>query len=323
MKRLVAIAALAVIAIVGCFGHSSEPTVAPASTAQHQAPDHPPTPAPGSGSRHAGLQPDPTSSNSSRPATAPLTEEERLQAKCDALTNRRIKSTEVDESEAKDPNWAYAMEQKLRGYISRKFQASRIQVMDIDCRTTFCRLTAESFSPDTAEEFSQMIGALQQEPWHDFGSLSLSSRDEPGKWIYSSQMIRKPANVNAREQREDEQLDNACGALRLKIGRREQAARDAEPRDTNWAGPMEQMLRAHFTTQLAEHPLDHFEVSCKTSFCLIKADGRTKASYVAFQKVVQSIAQEPWSDLRADSAKGATLDQAWGMEYSLVRDLHQ
>jgi len=173
MQKLVAIAiaAIAVIASVVYFGRSSEPTAASADEPEqpqpsliHEtrtAPTLPPTP-PTQPEAPIAPTPKPTAQlqtftpplpadlRNAHRAAASLTKEEQQQlAACDAAWQRKTKGEQAArDAESKDPAWAYRMEQKLREYTARRFQTIPIDVTSIDCKTTFCELKAQSFSPE-------------------------------------------------------------------------------------------------------------------------------------------------------------------------------
>lgn len=114
-------------------------------------------------------------------------------------------------------------------------------------------------------------------------------------------------------------MQGACFAAVNEEGDRERAARAAEPRDTGWADPTEQLLRQYLMEHTAKHPADRLEITCKTSFCELIATGRTEEFALAFQKAAQEVASEPWSDLRNGEAGGGTLSDLSGMQmYQLL-----
>ena len=221
--------------------------------------------------------------------------------------------------EAKDPDWAYAMELKVREYASRNFRADQIQLVEIDCKTSFCDLKVEAFGPEANDRFSEVLSALPQEPWNDF-VITTVSRNETDRVILGARLVRKTSDVETAEQLADRQLEADCAAMLGKQAQRTQAAREAEPRDPSWAGPMEQLLREHLATQLAMHSISRLDVTCRTSWCRVGAGGPTKQALWAFEKAVRAIGEEPWSDVRQGDGKGVRLGDAWDQEYLLFRE---
>lgn len=251
--------------------------------------------------------------------------EERLQAQCDAMQKRKSARFDREQlarnKETKDPNWAYSMEQKVREYTSRTLRQDLLPVVEIDCRTTFCDVKAEGSGLEASEQFQEALAALPQQSWNDFVGGPVSVGGESDRVTITARMIRKTSIVATPEQRADEQLEADCGAMWAEQAQRARAARDAEPRDASWAGPMEQLLREHLMTQMATYPMDRIEVTCKTTFCRIEASGRTKQGYSAFGKAVTAAGQEPWSDLRGGGeGRGGLLEDGWFAEQTLYRD---
>jgi len=86
---------------------------------------------------------------------------------------------------------------------------------------------------------------------------------------------------SAGEPQTDAECACASGWL-MRKSMREQAARKVEPKDSDWAYSMEQLLQQFAST----HPLGlKFEISsvdCRTTFCEIRAIGRTEDSWEAF-----------------------------------------
>jgi hypothetical protein len=329
MKKLVAIAAavIAAVAIVVYFGRSPETTVVPMTK-----PEQPPTPTAPAGAtlttagtgtplrdlraRSPVPQQASTDGESSYPTAAPLTDEKRRLAECDALWARRnAREQAAIDAETKDPAWAYPMEQKLREFTSRRFQSGQIEVTEIDCKTSFCELRAQGLAPETADEFNRVMETVGDEPWNDFTGFSFSHTEEAGKAVHWARVSRaQPPQPSYPKRDAESEAVNACIALISKQGERERAARDAEPRDTSWADPTEQLLRQYLTEHTAKYPADRLEITCKTSFCKLVATGRTQEFAVAFQKAAQEVASEPWSHLRNGEGGGGTLPDLSGTQ---------
>lgn len=262
-----------------------------------------------------------------RVATLPPTTAERPDAICNELSDRRLaREQAARDTEPKDPAWAYPMEQKLREFTTPLFQAKQIDVIAIDCKTTFCEIKARGLVPDTSEGFNKVIEAVP-EPWNDFTGWSIEHDTESGKRLHYVRISRKQSQ-SAPEQIDDmqravlhaeEQAMAACTAQQVERQQRELDARNAEPRDSSWADPMEQLLRQHITAQLVKHPFGHMEITCRSTFCEIKATGKTTQSYLAFQKVSQEAAGEPWSDLLVTGSGGGAYGDDWHQEVTLTR----
>jgi hypothetical protein len=341
MRKLVAIA-LTGVAIVGTvvyFGRSTETTLAPVIERENpQVPagdaSTPPVASPqtelASTDASEPRQPQlPTrnasapavasaSSESTAPVTGPSADEKQQQAACDAIAKRQsMRERAARDAERKDLAWASSMEQKLHEYTTRRFRTSQIEVIGIDCKATYCDIRAQSFSPETEIEFDQGITAVRAESWNDFTHVSMSHTEEAGKTLYHAEVRRQHSYADLPEDPDEERF--ACGQLHGRDLQRERAARDAQPRDAGWADPTEQLIRQYLVAHTAKHPVEKLDVSCKTTFCQIKASGRGTESFLALQRAAQQVASEPWSDMRSGEGGTSGYGDKWKQDYILLR----
>ncbi len=261
-----------------------------------------------------------------RVASSPPTGERPRDVCWELADRRRAREQAGRDAEPKDPAWAYPMEQKLREFTMPRFQADQIDLIAIDCKTSFCEIRAGG-SPEVSEAFNKVIGVVPGKPWNDFTGWSITHDTESGKRLHYARVSRKQSNPAPQELddmqravlRAEEQALAACTAQQIERQERELAARNAEPRDSSWADPMEQLLRQHITAQLVKHPFGHMEIACRATFCEIKASGQKMDSYLAFQKVAQEVGSEPWANLRNGEGGGSAYGESWKQEYTLYR----
>ena len=266
---------------------------------------------------HAARSANASETTSASPA---MTDEAQQQAVCDAFWERRRKRAElVHDQEPKDPAWAYSMEQKLSEYTTRQFRTSQIVVTSIDCKTTYCTVTAEGAVPATNQEFDRAINHLRELPWNDFYTMALSRREEGGKMLFGAEVQRKQSSPKTREQLDEERTEAACGALMRRNSERHRAMEVAQPRDVSWAGPTEQLLREYFASQLMEHPVNKLEVTCRTTFCWVKVRGRTDEALAAFHKAAREITAELASDVEFAGGEGRADVGIWTQEFTFDR----
>lgn len=308
----IAIAAVVIAAVAVYLGQSAETTVAP-PTVQQQ----PPMPKPVATDAVATS----TSTNSETfpPSTALLTGEEHQQAACAAMWESKAKRGQaVLAAEPKDPAWAYAMEEKLRDYMARRFQGTQIDVIKIDCRTSYCEITAQGVV-ETATKFAEGISAVASEPGNDFSGSGTSHTEEPDKILHHGTVSRKQPGAAPRADRPDA-AELACIDLANQRQQRRRTAEDAQPRDASWADPTEQLLRQHIVGLLVKHPADQLDINCKTTFCQIKASGHTRESLEALQKATQDAAAQPWAEnLWLAGAGGSSSGDIWKHDFTLYR----
>lgn len=342
MKKLVfAIPAIAALAIAAYFILAPRPPAAVASLPAAEPVSSPtpsstsPTPSSDQSLQLGALQPQDTTphreperhrdtqkvlpgSQTRAAQPAPPKDEGPQMAACRELwDSRRKREQAAHDAEAKDPAWAYAMEQKLREYASQRLRGTSIELEQVDCKTTFCDLLMEAFDPDSANEINNAMEDAKKQPWSDFTGTSFAKTSEEGN-TYRVELARMRSYRTPFENADSEQ-DLACMRLISDRNLRERAARDAQPKDPSWAEPMEQMLHQYLTTQLGKHVPERIEVDCRTTYCRIAAEGRTNDSSMAFQKIAQAAAAEPWADMRNGEGGASGQGDDWKQEYFLYR----
>ena len=268
--------------------------------------------------RTTGARLAPIDEQRAQPTAAARTDEARQLAQCRARWARENTAQQVARaSETKDAGWAYPTEQKLREYLSRRFKTIPIEVIGIDCRTTFCEIKAQGFVPEGAHEFQTALAEVGKESWNDFTGSSFSQTEEANP-VYTGEVSRRRSYASAYQGHDDpEQV--ACANLLGRQNQQQRAARDAEPRDTGWADQMEQLLRMHFATQLTKHPLEQLEIICRTSFCQIKAKGKSDAALIALQKTTAALESEPWAILGSGAGGSSGYGDYWTADFTLIR----
>jgi hypothetical protein len=252
---------------------------------------------------------------------AALPEDERkLLAECRALWERQhTRQLAARAAEAKDQAWAYPMEQKLREYLTRRFQTIPVEVILVECKTSYCDIRARGFSEETSADFNRVVGEVPQQAWNDFSGTSMWAEEEPGKLTFIAELHRTQPYEKAVERTGEQARSDACMALTSRRSQREQAARDSQPTDASWSDQMEPLLRDHIVRQMAKHPIEGLEVDCRTSFCRIKAKGDAKDSLNALRKVVLDMASEPWANLRKGEAGSSGYGDSWTADFTLYR----
>jgi hypothetical protein len=339
MKKLVvAIGAIAGLAIAAWLILSPQPAevarVPAAASEIRQAPDRAAaTLTPDESAQHAAIEPQaPTRSRepalpsnapdvptAARSAQATRSEEQQVAA-CEARWDRRrAGELAAREAETKDPAWAYAMEQKLREWGTRRLQRAAIELVAVDCKTTYCDLVAQAFEPEAGNEFSRALQDATQEPWNDFSGLSFGPDEEAGKGKFRGELRRQRSYVTPFEELNNDQENQACFRVLSQRAERERAVREAEPRDAAWADQMEQLLRQHITSRLLQHPVQQLDIDCKATFCRIIARGNAPQSRTIFRQAAHEAAAEPWAGLRVGEDGGGSIGDDWSAYMTLHR----
>jgi hypothetical protein len=255
-------------------------------------------------------------SNQARPRSAPIApgpkDEKQQMAACSTLWDSQKKREQAaHDAETKDPAWAYATEQKLREWAARRLRATSIEVIAIDCKTTFCDLVAQGFGQESSNEISNALEDVHKEPWSDFTWSSLSNTTEGRKVTYTVELRRKQSYATPFEAESDDPENVACERLISQQNQRERATRDTQPRDPAWADQMEQLLGQHIANRLVKHPVQQLSIECKTTFCLLRARGQMKDSQRAFVQASHEAAAEPWANLRVGETGNTGYPDGW------------
>jgi hypothetical protein len=269
--------------------------------------------------RAPSARPAPTEEPASQPTAARTIDEQQQLAPCRALWERERKAEQAARAaETKDLAWAYATEQKLHEYLSRRLRTSPIEVTRIDCKATFCEITGQGFVPEGDGEFRLALEAVSRESWSDFTGSSSSQYVQAGKVIYTGEVRRQQSYATALKQQPASPEEIACMTRVGRQHQREHAIRDAQPKDTGWADQMEQLLRMHLMAQLTKHPPEQLDIHCRTTICLVKAKGRSNDALLALKRAMTAVDSEPWANLR-NGQHGSSGYESWTAEFTLHR----
>lgn len=72
---------------------------------------------------------------------------------------------ETMESEDRDPNWAYAMEDEIRRFISSGISTPDAVINLIECRATMCEIQVTLAGGSVSMKWAILIGQMKREPW--------------------------------------------------------------------------------------------------------------------------------------------------------------
>jgi hypothetical protein len=261
---------------------------------------------------------------------------ERLEQRAAALTEREAhelcsaeyavrtqREKAARAAEQKDPAWAYSMEQKLREHIARQPEATQFEIVEIECKTTFCELEARVLTDDSSAAFDNVLQGIAMESLQDPKGFEIAALgDEYPRINYARvtwNLRAKARNAEQGADRLEQDASALCEAALMLRGQRETKERAAEPKDSSWAYPMEQLLKQYVAEKLRRQPVENLAVDCRTTYCTITASGHTPESREAFRTAATDASREPWSDLWAKGSGGSAVGEAWSEEVSLQR----
>jgi hypothetical protein len=100
---------------------------------------------------------------------------------------------------------------------------------------------------------------------------------------------------------------------------REQAKKDAEPKDPGWAYSMEMLIRQHMESQLSADQYSKLDIQCRTTFCEMKMTGSGTEGLNSADRVAKEIARQPWSDIARKGGGSGSDGNGWHLEYEWYR----
>jgi hypothetical protein len=116
--------------------------------------------------------------------------------------------------------------------------------------------------------------------------------------------------------------DAACEKWSDMRVQRDLGALWTQPRDADWAEPMEQRLRQRLVKRLENNPVASLSIHCKTTVCRITAQGTTASSRAAFIEATDALIESRWGRKRLRfkaSLSGDSQGDQWTHEFTLVR----
>ncbi len=84
------------------------------------------------------------------------------------------------ELEPVDPSWAYPIEQNLQDFFIREEEFRHINVIDLECRTSYCEMSLELTEPGQSFNTSVLNRYLQEEDWFQNGMIMAFENPEAG-----------------------------------------------------------------------------------------------------------------------------------------------
>ena len=121
------------------------------------------------------------------------------------------------------------------------------------------------------------------------------------------------------ERLSEREADEVCTRAHQLRRAREQAAKDAEPKDVGWAYSMEQLIRQHTEMHLPADKYTKLQVECRTTFCEMRLEGPNLDDQTVAAEVLHQIPQQVWSDVVQKGYGSGSDGRAWYIEYEWFR----
>lgn len=117
----------------------------------------------------------------------------------------------------------------------------------------------------------------------------------------------------------ERQAGEICTRAHQLRQQREQAAKDAEPKDAGWAYSMEQLMRQHIEMHMPADKYTKLRVECRTTFCELRMEGASADGQNLADQIVQQIQHQDWSDVVQKGSGGGSDGAAWYVDYDWFR----
>lgn len=135
--------------------------------------------------------------------------------------------------------------------------------------------------------------------------------------------LNGPSSVNQRcitiETLSEEEAHAIFSRAHQLRQQREQAKKDAEPKDPGWAYSTEMLIRQHIESQLPADRYSKLHIECRTTFCELRMTGTgTEAREIA-DRLVKEIVRQPWSDIVHKGGGGGSNGEDWHIESEWYR----
>ena len=119
-------------------------------------------------------------------------EEQAQNDDCMRLSGRQAqRQRAVHDSESKDTSWSGPMEQLLRDHIVRQMAKHPIEALEVDCRTSFCRVKAKGAVQDSLLALQKVIYEMASEPWANLRSGEAGSSGYGDRWTADFMLYRQ------------------------------------------------------------------------------------------------------------------------------------
>jgi hypothetical protein len=111
---------------------------------------------------------------------------------CMRLTSQRAQSERATrDAQPRDATWADQIEPLLRQHIRSQTAKHPVELLDVDCRTTFCRIRAIGLTQDSLRLFQQVAQEVGAEPWADLRNGEAGGTGYGETWKFEVTLYRK------------------------------------------------------------------------------------------------------------------------------------
>jgi hypothetical protein len=177
------------------------------------------------------------------------------------------------------------------------------------------RFIDHEVAPDAAPE-RPIAAALA--PARSVNSDPAKSADVERPAVEPPPALAKAPSDWVEELTEEEAQELCSYASRLQQAR-EQAVKDAEPKDAGWAYSMEQLMKQHIEMHLPADQYTKLQIECRTTFCELRMEGKSTDGRELAEKIVQQIQFQDWSDIAQKGNGGGSEGESWYIHYDWFR----
>jgi len=94
-------------------------------------------------------------------------------------------------NEERDLAWAYGAEQAIRQYLATHKAASSFEIVQVECRTSFCEVEAIGYADEAWSWWIQIGQDVVSQPWSEFESSASSGGSREGRPMFIATFFRR------------------------------------------------------------------------------------------------------------------------------------
>jgi hypothetical protein len=118
--------------------------------------------------------------------------EARLQSDCAALQSKQQEQRRATlDAQERDAGWAEPMEYRLREFMTAQLSKHPADHLDIDCRTTFCRVQASGRTSESEAAFKKASAEAAEQSWANLWLAEEAGTREGQNWDADIKLYRR------------------------------------------------------------------------------------------------------------------------------------
>lgn len=107
------------------------------------------------------------------------------------ISDRSLRERAARDAQPRDASWADQLEPLLRQHIMSRTAKHPAEKLEIDCKTTFCRIKASGQTADSQTLFQQASQEVAAEPWANLRAGEVGSSGYGNTWTAETTLYRQ------------------------------------------------------------------------------------------------------------------------------------